>query len=153
MWLATLGNVTSGNLRAMETDFGIIPTPKYDEYQENYFTFVEMSSSMVSVPVTADLNFTGHIAEALAYESVSTVTPAFYDLTLQTKTARDDESEAMLDIIFNNKIFDLGTFNTAFLVHDIFPAAVSTRGGDMVSLIEARRDAINAAIDKFNESY
>jgi len=153
MWLATLGNVTRGNLRAMETDFGIIPTPKYSESQDKYYTFVEMSASMLSVPVTADIDFTGHIAEALAYESVSTLTPAFYDLTLLTKTARDDESEAMLDIIFNNKIYDLGTFNTNFLVHDIFPTAVSTRNGDMVALIESRRDAINAAIDKFNQDY
>jgi len=58
----------------------------------------------------------------------------------------------MLDIIFNNKIYDLGTFNTAFLVYNIFPEAVM-RGGDMVSLIEARRDAINAAIERFNADY
>ena len=153
MWLATLGNVTRGNLRAMETDFGIIPTPKYNEFQEKYYTFVEMSASMVSIPITADLAFSGHITEALAYESKYTLTPAFYDLTLRTKTARDDESEAMLDIIFNNKNYDLGTFNTSFLVHDIFPKSVSTSGGNMVSLIESRKGAINAAIEKFNGSY
>ena len=153
MWLATLGNVTSANLRAMPTDFGIIPTPKYNEFQDKYYTFVEMSAGMISVPISTDAEFTGLIAEALAYESVSTLTPAFYDLTLRTKTARDDESEEMLDIIFNNKIYDLGTFNTNFLVHDIFPEAVSKHNGNMMSVIEARRDKINIAIEKFNQNY
>ena len=125
--------------------------PDEDKKDKNFSN--EFKLYMVSIPITADLAFSGHITEALAYESKYTLTPAFYDLTLRTKTARDDESEAMLDIIFNNKNYDLGTFNTSFLVHDIFPKSVSTSGGNMVSLIESRKGAINAAIEKFNGSY
>ena len=154
MWMTTLEHVILGNLRAMETDFGIIPTPKFNEAQENHYTFVEMSAAMVSVPITvSDLNFTGLILEALAYESVYTLTPAFYDLTLLTRTARDDESEAMLDIIFNNKIYDIGTFNTSLLVFDIFWAAVAQRRESMTSLIDERREAINIAIANFNADF
>ena len=70
-----------------------------------------------------------------------------------TKTARDYESETMLDIIFNNKIYDIGTFNTNLQTYDIFWAAVNNRRTDLMSLIEAREGAITAAIERFNEDY
>lgn len=153
MWMATMENIIHGNLRAMPTDFGIVPTPKFDEYQEQYCTFMEMSAYMLSIPVTTDFAFTGLITEALAYESVSTVTPAFYDLTLRVKNTRDDESEAMLDIIFNNRNYDIGTFNTNLSVYDIFYSAVADKKTSLVSLMDSRGGKINAAIDKFNADY
>ena len=36
------------------------------------------------------------------------ILPAFYDKLLLGKVSRDNESSAMLDIIFNNRIFDTG---------------------------------------------
>ena len=50
--------------------------------------------------------FMSHM-NALASASVSTITPAYYDVTLQRKHTRDDESKEMLDIIFNSRIFDV----------------------------------------------
>jgi len=153
MWMATLENVIHGNLRSMETDFGIIPTPKFDENQNQYYTFMEMSAYMLSIPITTDFEFTGLITEALAYESISTVTPAFYDLTLKAKNTRDDESEAMLDIIFSNRNYDIGTFNTNLMVFDIFYASIADKKTSLVSLIDKRRGKIDAALEKSNADY
>ena len=36
------------------------------------------------------------------------ITPAYYDKTLNGTYVRDEESKDMLDIIFNNRIFDVG---------------------------------------------
>ena len=42
-------------LRTMETDFGILPPPKYDENQENYYVSVDAwCTSAASVPITVE---------------------------------------------------------------------------------------------------
>ena len=96
--------------RAMEFDFGIIPLPKYDENQERYYSpITAYGSNCISVPITAsNLDRTATIIEALSCESMYTVTPAYYEITLEGKMLRDPESVEMLDIILNTTMFELG---------------------------------------------
>lgn len=96
------------DLRSLDVNFGIVPFPKLDENQDQYYTLAEEYSRVFSVPVTADAECSSLILEALSAESVSTVTPAFYDVVLDGKAVRDEESKEMLDIIFANKVFDIG---------------------------------------------
>lgn len=97
-------------LRTMENDFGILPPPKYDEVQQNYYAAVDAwCMSAVSVPITVpNTETTGLILETLAYESRYLLLPAYYDINLKSKFARDEESSAMIDIILNNRLYDLG---------------------------------------------
>ena len=97
-------------LRTMETDFGILPPPKFDENQANYYAAVDAwCMSAVSVPITVeDKEKTGLILETLAYESRYTLLPAYYYINLKTKFARDEESREMIDIILTNRLYDLG---------------------------------------------
>ena len=55
-----------------------------------------------------NLERTGIIIEALSAESMYLLTPAYYEISLKTKYARDDESQEMLDIIFASTVYDLG---------------------------------------------
>ncbi|MCL2771883.1 MAG: extracellular solute-binding protein [Oscillospiraceae bacterium] len=98
------------NLRSMNTDFGILPLPKADENQSDYYTdVISYTGNFMCIPVTAsDPGRTGQICEALCAESMYTTMPAYYDITLKTKMARDEESSEMLDIIFKNRIWDIG---------------------------------------------
>ena len=96
--------------RAMETDFGILPMPKFDKEQKEYFSIVSTgAANTISIPVTADAERSGAVIEALSAESYYTLTPAYYDKVLKTKAARDEASSDMLDIIFANRIFDVAT--------------------------------------------
>ena len=111
-----LGNAAT--LRDMDADFGIIPYPKWDAKQENYATYyLDRASSMV-IPVTADLDFVGVIVEALAAESYKKVIPAFYDVTLKGKSARDTESQEMIDLIRENILFDFANIYANGFVSD-----------------------------------
>ena len=47
------------------------------------------------------------MVEALAAESMYTLTPAYYDIALERKYMRDEESREMLDIILSSRIVDL----------------------------------------------
>ena len=98
--------------RDCESDFGIIPMPKYDEKQDRYYSTAHgYGTTLLSIPVTAtDTSRTGLILEAFAAKSMELVTPAFYDVTLTGKTIRDEDSAEMLEIIYGSKIYDIGYF-------------------------------------------
>ena len=98
-------------MRAMESDFGIIPYPKYDEAQKDYYTpMCVVAVPFITVPTSnADLENTGIFLEEYAYQGRKSVLPAFYDILLQRKVARDEESSEMLDLIFDNIFIDIGS--------------------------------------------
>ncbi len=134
--------------REMEADFGVLPMPKYDEAQADYYSPVSMwCTSLLSVPITAsNPERTGIIIEALSAESMYTLTPAYYDITLQGKSVRDEESAAMLDVIFASRIFDLGNM---YLLGDVFnvPGWVCINGPDkLMSTLESKKAPTEAAI-------
>lgn len=136
--------------REMEADFGILPTPKFDETQEKYYNTVSTwGANLFAVPkTTEDLERTGIILEALSAESMYTLTPAYYDVTLKTKAARDEESSAMLDIIFASRVFELGNFYGWGGIFDL-PGTQSAAGKtDIVSAVEGKMKTVNAAMEK-----
>ena len=97
------------NLRNMDTDFGILPTPKYDKNQENYYTHIASNGTALTIPnILPDEERTGNIIEALGYYGKKYLTPAFNEVALVSKYARDDESAEMLDIIWNSVRYDIG---------------------------------------------
>jgi len=98
-------------LRPMEMNFGILPNPLFDEDQERYYTPTSSQGYLpgICVPTSAsDLERTGIITEAMAYYSHVYLTPAFYEASVEGLLTRDEESNEMLDIIFNTKVYDLG---------------------------------------------
>lgn len=136
--------------REMEMDFGILPAPKYDESQERYYDVVSSgNATFVSIPKSvSDLDRTGFITEALAAESLYTLTPAYYDITLKTKMARDVESAAMLDIIFDSRVFELGNFYGWGGIYDI-PGNQSFAGKtEIVSAVEGKIASTESAMQK-----
>ncbi len=96
-------------LRDMETDFGVLPMPKSDEAQQQYFSFFHKSnSSTIAVPVTSvEPERLGAVIEDMQYQSHLLVRPAYLNTTVKNKTMRDEESEQMLDMILSNIIFDV----------------------------------------------
>ena len=138
-------------LRGMEIDFGIIPQPKFDENQAEYSTFSDGHASMMCIPSTiSDPECFGIIMEALAYTSKSLVMPAYYDVSLNTKFTRDEESSEMLDIIIKNRIFDIGyVYNTStgslgFTINELIQAKKT----EFASTIEKKEAAALKALEK-----
>jgi len=97
-------------MRDMESPFGIMPMPKYDEIQEGYHHCINpnVAATFVIPKTNADYEKCGYIIDALGAESKNELTPAYYDKTLQGKVSRDEESSASLDVIINSIRYDLG---------------------------------------------
>ena len=98
------------SFRDVQFDFGILPYPKYDTAQKEYYSFIStILTPGVSIPVTnAEPEKAGLILEAMAYYSVDTLTHAYYDITLNDRYIRDEDSGDMLDIIFATRVYDFG---------------------------------------------
>lgn len=137
-------------LREMADDFGIIPMPKLNEEQAEYVTYTNPAGPMLLVPMTtSDTTCTGKVLESLASESHRTLTPAYYDIALKGKYARDTDSAAMLDIIFANRVYDLtqaygwGAMPTSY-------KDLAVKGStDLASLVASKESSFDAAIEKF----
>jgi hypothetical protein len=94
-----------------DLDFGIIPQPKFDEKQENYLTTTQYTYAPgCAVPRNnRDIEMTGLLLEALSAESMYITMPAFYEITIKTKYTPDEKAPIMLDMIFNNIIYDVAS--------------------------------------------
>jgi hypothetical protein len=145
------------NLRSMDTDFGILPIPKYDEKQANYLQTVNPYVGVITaVPQSApSIDNSGAILEYMAYESKYTLQPAYYEVVLNNKIARDEESSKMLDIIFNNRTYDIGdVFDFGGLGYDVIFMSM-TYDRNIVSKYEKKEanaiKAINKLVDKIQE--
>jgi len=143
-------------LRAMETDFGIIPYPKYDDAQDRYYSRIE-ACELFCVPVTnKNHEFAGVVLEALAAESAKSVIPAYYDVALQGKVTRDEESSEMLDLIFNTRVFDWGdTIWCAQIRDGIFDDMMKANDRDLASktaeLDNLVADKIKTTVEMFEK--
>ena len=102
-------------LRNTDLDYGIIPWPKYDEQQDSYRSGMSPNHiSLFCIPnVGTDddehVEMTSILVEAIACAS-DIVVEGFYEHNLRGKAIRDNESYETLDLVFGNKIFDLGYY-------------------------------------------
>jgi ABC-type glycerol-3-phosphate transport system substrate-binding protein len=103
--------VRENSLKSYEVDFGIVPYPKYNSDQESFHCYSDAyCPNAISFPfgISQDsLDRASFVCEALAIESVNTVTPAFYDICMKTRYAKDEKMGDMLDIIRKDYMIDL----------------------------------------------
>ncbi len=142
-------------MRDSETEFGLVPWPKYDENQESYHHFVHGTAGKV-VTVTAaakDQEMSGAIIEAMAAKSMYTLTPAYYDVALTYKYMRDTDSAEMLDIILQDRRYDLGyIYNWGSLYTNV--RSVLIAGKDtFASTWEKGVQSFNTAMEKTLAKY
>ena len=136
-------------MRNMDSDFGVMPFPKFDKSQSEYYHTVQpsTSNSMVFPVTTPDPEMASIIIEDMNYESRDTVRHAYFDITITNKTIRDEESAEMLDLIFNTRIYDLGfIFNWSgigYLLESVYPDA-----GKFTSKYESAEPKAQAAMEK-----
>ena len=138
------------SMRNMDSDFGILPMPKVFPQQDRYYhTNSVWNAQMMSIPVTAgDLDKISFILEAMACESLYVLTPAYYDVQLKTKIARDNESKEMLDIIFDSKTFDIGAAYQWGNLISVYTSMAESRNTNFASAYASAEKGALAAMEK-----
>lgn len=149
-----LGTLHLSNMRNMQENFGLLPLPKYDVNQTEYISTVLETTVALGIPANAENpGRTGLILEAFSAESYSSVIPAYYDVALQHKLTRDEESVKMLDIIRKVRRYDLGgVYGFGSVARDI-TNMLSKNETNIVSYIEKVQDKVKKSIDLIVEAY
>ncbi len=141
-------------LREIEFDFGILPLPKYDEAQESHQIFC--GAGLIGVPVNlAEAERTGAILEALAYYSYELLRPAFFDVVLENKSVRDEDSYEMITLMHENKTFDFG-FNfdaTGKCYNMLTEVVINKKSTDFASHYASVESSIQSGFAKFIEDF
>lgn len=139
-----------------DLDFGIIPQPKFDEEQENYLTTTQYTySTGCGIPSNAgNIDMTGLLLEALSAESMYTTMPAFYEITIKTKYTPDEKAPVMLDMIFDNIIYDVAAvFDWGGLRTIIDNTLPQKKENLLTSLYEKAADKAETQMQKTMETY
>jgi hypothetical protein len=141
-------------LTDMETDFGVLPMPKYNESQDKYYSFVNgycATAIMIPISVT-DVSMVGTLTEAMAAASRYTSTPAAYEVTLLTKQTRDEESVDMLRISAESAVYELTNYFNWGGVASSVNSIMLNGGVDAASKIaKVSKPALKAAEDSLND--
>lgn len=142
--------------RSMEKDYSIIPYPKWDEKQPAYYTMADGSASLMAVPITNENpEFVGLIIEAMNAESWKHVIPAAYDIALKVKGTRDESSVAMIDLIYDNQIVDLGFIYSSDFngVGFIMANLISNKKNNFSSYYARNEKSWNRKMEKIIEKF
>jgi hypothetical protein len=153
MLFGTMNNVPE--MRSMEADFGILPLPKALETQEQYYSYVQTwASGCAAIYLTAkDVKKSSVILEDMAFEAMNILTPAYYEVALKTKYARDTDSQEMLDLIYSVRTCDLGNlYNIGDVVSGV-TNLVNTGKDTFASFMESKIDSINITLEELSEMY
>lgn len=98
------------DFRDMEDDFGVIPAPKFDEKQTEYYAN-SANGTVATLPRSYEperLENVGTLLEAMSFYTQYNIIPVYKDVVLDFKITRDKDSAEMLDIVFAGVTFDIG---------------------------------------------
>lgn len=101
------------NFINMDSEFGIVPLPKYDESQNGYQTLYPAHNDLLALPrIMSDPQRTFNIIEDINYCSNTILKSAWFDDMLTRKGGLDTESMKTLETLYDNRVYDVGmTFN------------------------------------------
>ncbi len=100
-------------------DFGILPMPKYDEAQDQYYNQCFMDIMAIPALVKND-EMSQLVMNALNCISYYDVLPMYKETVLQRKLSRDDDSAEMIDIIIAGAALDFGTLYYQQIEQNLF---------------------------------
>lgn len=141
-------------LRDMKDVYGILPYPKADENQENYRSSSRNTHNAFSMPITcADPDMAGAVLEALSSSNHNNVLPAYFEIALKKKYARDDDSSRMYDIIRDTMTLDFGYIygNAIGSPEGVFSSSYR-KENSLASNVASRKTSLEASLDKYLET-
>lgn len=151
--------IESETMRNMKSDYGIIPMPKYDENQSDYYSMPYEVFHLYAIPVTVpNPDEISAVLEAMCAETWRKVIPTYSDLALKGKYLNDPTSRAMFDKIIENMQIEAGVlyaYQSNEIAAKLFRYAVGHQEVDKFAstmaqcerLMPKLLDALNKSLD------
>ena len=96
------------NLRTSDVKYGIVPYPKFDEEQKNYYSHVDGRASLLFVPYTLpeyEEEFVGLLLEALSAATTEYINPVIQKAALLGRYSEDSKAYQMLQDTLNGRTY------------------------------------------------
>jgi len=108
--------------------YGVLPMPKYSKDQANYTTWTHSIGSTLSMPATVvdevrNKNMAA-VLETYAVLSQMYVEPAYIESRIGRNGVCDENDVAMLEIIYDHRVYDMGEYAETFGFDSIFAECV-----------------------------
>ncbi|MBR6563192.1 MAG: hypothetical protein IKK70_04570 [Clostridia bacterium] len=148
------------NLGVMEQHFGILPLPKADAEQENYYSLVNpWTSTCFAVPtcVSGDsLTLAIDVLNVMGAESLNTVAPNYQEILEYMKIRDDDSADMLNNYILPNRgcdvgmVYKWGALDT--LLHDMASANVGTFASSYEAKATAAQNDLEETVSFFESN-
>ncbi len=138
-----LMELESDVIRDMEDIYGVLPMPKYDEQQDDYYTYLHDQYTVFCIPTTIDeerAEEIGAFLEAFNYEGYRIVQPAYCETTLRTKLVQNPDSMEMMDEIIDGIRMEVGI---------IYAEDFRTYHNDLRQIVASENNTTSSAFSKF----
>ena len=146
---SSLGSCDSARFRESDVEYGILPTPKLDESQEQYYSNLSQYTFALNIPaVASDPERTGTIIDYLAYLSYRDVIPVLFE-SFCYKGVRDEDSIDMLNLLMDTETIDFGSaagISTDFMTE--ISKQIVTGKTQFASAFEKKTKTMEKAIEK-----
>ncbi len=132
--------------------YGVLPVPKYDTEQKDYYTCMAFPFTIYSVSIAlneADANRAGAVLECMGSESYRQVTPAVFETAMKLKYSAGEDDSRMYDLVRDTIQIDLGRIFTTPLKnisYSPFRTACINNRDSWVSIIKAESKVMEKAI-------
>lgn len=142
--------------------YGLLPLPKYDTDQENYYAGVQDSHNTVAVMYgNKDYEMISAVLELFAAKSYASVRPTLFEKVIKGKQLQDSKSVEVFNLILASTRWDFSDiYPTAVqnvrnsIWRDALRDAVYNSGdgaGSVTTAIAQNRDAINLALSELDD--
>jgi hypothetical protein len=140
----------------MDSAYGLLPIPKYDLNQENYYTTAQDAYGIMSVMATSKhISDVGIVFEEWNYRSYMDIQPVYCEVIMKTRYLNDVESGMIFDLILDSIKFDTGMVYGS----EIESIATSTRSivksgnNTFASTYKVQQRAYNNRLKKLQEYF
>ena len=152
----------------MDAVFGILPVPKVSAEQEHYYSLVNTWTSNAYCIATnlskADAEFTAAVMDVMGYYSwikyPDSLAYNYYEKMIKNQKLAREDSEAMLDLIFEARgcelgsIFQVGKRTAGTTANEMFIQLLNSKGAQQfTSLYDKYKNSFETDTEDLNEFF
>ena len=136
----------------MTDDFLVLPYPKYDEAQTDYYSALNEGNTLFGITSSCqNKERAAAVMEAISIENHYTTSPAYFETALKIKYSRDEKSAQMFDLIRENVIFGFGSVYKGIGIDFEIKVQVYRNDTNWASYYDSKAPSYKAIIDEFYE--
>ena len=147
-WYCQIAHVNT--VRAAGIENIILPNPKYDEDQSDYYTFVPCyGSNCITICSTVkNVDLVASIIELTSYESMNTVTPALMEYLLDGRIIDNYRDAEVLEKILDTRTYSYNDFWSTGGVVSALGVQLESGSTDIAHVFGAAKTEVTASVQR-----